>query len=253
MTSGPVLFDESAIDRLRSIGGMRLVHELIGIFLANAPQRIESARSGLAKGDIDLVHRSAHSLKSSAGNVGANAMADIASELEQRSSTKDVSALNDLVQRLSSAFEEVKPLLYAHKDAATRRRRIAVVEDNADNRLLVRAMLSDSYDVAEYETGPDALAGIRISIPSLVLLDVSLPGMDGVEVLARLRADNATKNLPVIALTAHAMTGDREKYINAGFDGYVAKPIVDEHVLLRSIDDLLADGPRNHAKHSDSK
>lgn len=253
MINGSGCFDERAIDRLRSIGGMRLVHELISIFLANAPQRIESARSGLSNGDIDVVHRSAHSLKSSAGNVGATAMAKIASELEQRSSKKDVAALNDLVQRLASAFEEVKPWLFARRDAATRRQCIAVVEDNADNRLLVRAMLSDSYDVTEYETGPDALTGIRLSVPSLVLLDVSLPGMDGVEVLARLRADDATRSIPVIALTAHAMAGDREKYIDAGFDGYVAKPIVDEHVLLRTIDGLLSDEPRNSARPSDPK
>ena len=117
--------------------------------------------------------------------------------------------------------------------------RIALVEDNPDNRLLVRAILADLYDIEEYESGPDALAGIRADRPALVLLDISLPGMDGTAVLAALRADPELKDLPVIALTAHAMAGDREKYLGLGFDAYVTKPIVDEQVLIDGIAQLL--------------
>lgn len=112
---------------------------------------------------------------------------------------------------------------------------IAVVEDNPDNRLLVQVMLEPTYQVEEYETGPAALAGIQKHVPDLVLLDVSLPEMDGTEVLRRIRADSCLQKLPVIALTANAMAGDREKYLAAGFDDYVAKPIVDEMVLLDAI------------------
>ena len=112
---------------------------------------------------------------------------------------------------------------------------IAVVEDNADNRLLLQAILGDSYDIDEYEAGAAALEGLARSRPDLVLLDISLPGMDGVEVLSRIRADERLRDLPVIALTAHVMAGDREKYLGAGFDDYIAKPIVDERVLLRAI------------------
>ena len=112
---------------------------------------------------------------------------------------------------------------------------IAVVEDNPDNRLLVQVMLESLYTITEYETGSDALTGLRQHKPDLVLLDISLPGMDGIEVLRQLRADAALRDLPVIALTANAMTGDREKYIAAGFDDYVAKPIVDEALLLAAI------------------
>jgi CheY-like chemotaxis protein len=112
---------------------------------------------------------------------------------------------------------------------------IAVVEDNPDNRLLVRVMLDPWYEIVEYETGFDALAGLRNQRPDLVLLDISLPEMDGTEVLRRIRADETLRDLPVIALTANAMAGDREKYIAAGFDDYVAKPIVDEAWLLEAI------------------
>jgi CheY-like chemotaxis protein len=117
---------------------------------------------------------------------------------------------------------------------------IAVVEDNADNRLLLQAILDGLYDLVEYENGTDALAGLAASLPDLVLLDISLPGMDGNEILARIRADRALQKLPVIALTAHAMSGDREKYLAAGFNDYITKPIVDETVLLSAIERWLA-------------
>jgi CheY-like chemotaxis protein len=114
-------------------------------------------------------------------------------------------------------------------------KKIAVVEDNPDNRLLVRVILDSFYEVAEYETGSSALEGLQRDLPDLVLLDVSLPEMDGTEVLRRIRADTRLRDLPVIALTAHAMATDREKFLAAGFDDYVSKPIVDENLLLDAI------------------
>ena len=116
---------------------------------------------------------------------------------------------------------------------------LAVVEDNADNRLLLQAILGDKYDLVEYESGVEALAGISGNRPDLVLLDISLPGMDGNEILRRIRGDIGLRGLPVIALTAHAMSGDREKFLAAGFDDYVTKPIVDESQLFSAIERLL--------------
>lgn len=121
-------------------------------------------------------------------------------------------------------------------------RRLAVVEDNPDNRLLVRAMLEDHYEIEEYSDGTAAVAGIVAAPPDLVLLDISLPGRDGTEVLEMLRMKHGLHHLPVIALTAHAMTGDRERYLAAGFDEYISKPIVDEDVLLGTIGRLLGTG-----------
>jgi CheY-like chemotaxis protein len=118
---------------------------------------------------------------------------------------------------------------------------IAVVEDNADNRLLLQALLADRFDLVEYDNGVDALAGLCASLPDLVLLDISLPGMDGNEILTRIRADPALAKLPVIALTAHAMSGDRERYLAAGFNDYITKPIVDESILLSAIARWLSD------------
>jgi CheY-like chemotaxis protein len=126
-------------------------------------------------------------------------------------------------------------------------RGIAIVEDDEDNRLLLRTLLDDEFDVREYATGPEALAGLtetehpdhdRAEV-ELVLLDISLPGMDGVRVLQAMRDDPRLASLPVIALTGHAMTGDRERLLEAGFDEYVPKPILDERLLLATIERLI--------------
>lgn len=114
-------------------------------------------------------------------------------------------------------------------------RTVAVVEDNPDNRLLMQAILEDHYRIVEYETGAEALSGFRDDRPDVVLLDISLPGMDGTEVLRKMRDDPELARIPVIAVTAHAMAGDRERYLAGGFDDYLTKPIVDESVLLDAI------------------
>lgn len=119
---------------------------------------------------------------------------------------------------------------------------IAVVEDNADNRLLLTAMLGDRYRIVEYDNGPDALEGLARSLPDLVLLDISLPGMDGNQILSEIRRDGRMRHLPVIALTAHAMAGDRERFLDAGFNDYITKPIVDETLLINAIDKWLSGG-----------
>lgn len=117
--------------------------------------------------------------------------------------------------------------------------RVAVVEDNPDNRLLVQALLEDRYELSEYGTGKEAVEGLPDDVPEVILLDISLPEMDGTEVLEWLRSQDGLKDVPVIALTAHAMAGDREKYLSLGFNEYVTKPIVDEDVLIDAIERCL--------------
>lgn len=116
---------------------------------------------------------------------------------------------------------------------------IAVVDDNQDNSLLIQLILEERYQVQVYDNGPDALNGFELQPPDLVLMDISLPGMDGIEILKRMRANEKLKDIPVIALTAHAMHGDLEKYILYGFNNYIPKPIVDESVLFKVIENLI--------------
>lgn len=118
-------------------------------------------------------------------------------------------------------------------------KKVAVVEDNPDNRLLVSVLLEDLYEVIEYEEGQSALTGMPSDKPDLVLLDISLPLMDGSEVLKRMKVDEYLRTLPVIALTAHAAASDRARFIAEGFDDYVTKPITDENALLDAISRLI--------------
>ena len=115
------------------------------------------------------------------------------------------------------------------------RHKIAVVEDNPDNRLLVQALLEEFYDISEFETGVDAVHGLRDDRPDIILLDISLPEMDGTEVLRWIRDQEEIAHVPVVALTAHAMSGDRERYLAEGFNDYLTKPIIDETILLETI------------------
>ncbi|HTQ58470.1 MAG TPA: ATP-binding protein [Bryobacteraceae bacterium] len=116
--------------------------------------------------------------------------------------------------------------------------RVAVVEDNGANRALFEAMLKSVYPISVYENGAEALEAFRRQPPDVVLLDIALPGMDGIEVLRRMRAELPLRNIPVIAVSAHAMTGDRERFLAAGFDQYLAKPVADRAVLLAAIEPL---------------
>jgi len=103
---------------------------------------------------------------------------------------------------------------------------VLVVEDNEKNMKLFRDVLqAKGYTAIEATTGEEAIELARTRGPALVLMDVQLPGIDGVEALARLRRDERTASIPVLALTAQAMHGDRERFLVAGFDGYLAKPI----------------------------
>jgi two-component system cell cycle response regulator DivK len=104
--------------------------------------------------------------------------------------------------------------------------RILIVEDNEKNMKLFRDVLqATGYSTLEATTGEEAVELSLSQAPALVLMDVQLPGIDGVEALERLRQNERTASIPVLALTAQAMSGDRERFLEAGFDGYLAKPV----------------------------
>jgi len=103
---------------------------------------------------------------------------------------------------------------------------VLIVEDNPRNLRLVRDVLAHAgFRTLEAGTAEDGLALAQAQPPDLVLMDIQLPGMDGVEALGRLRADPRTAGIPVVALTAFAMKDDRDRFGAAGFDAYVEKPV----------------------------
>ena len=116
---------------------------------------------------------------------------------------------------------------------------ILIVEDEPKNLKLLRDLLQRfGYEILE---APDGEQGVKITmekIPDLILMDIMMPKMDGLDATRIIKADNKTKHIPVIALTSYAMKGDREKTLEAGCDGYIAKPI-DIQEVLKTIEHFL--------------
>jgi len=115
---------------------------------------------------------------------------------------------------------------------------ILVVEDNADNMKLMKWLLEDEgYEFVCAVTGEEALARLQTSSFDAVLMDISLPGMDGMAVTRRLRQDPRFRDLPVVAVTAHAVKGEEEKILASGVSGIVTKPIEEDRFVqtLRSV------------------
>ena len=128
---------------------------------------------------------------------------------------------------------------------------ILIVEDNEKNRKLERDVLQfHGYQTVEAETGEEGVRLAQTSPPALVLMDIQLPGINGIEALGQLRADPRTRGIPVIAVTASAMTQDRQKIMAAGFAAYQSKPInVKEFVAAvpQTLDPAPSAGGRRRA------
>jgi two-component system cell cycle response regulator DivK len=117
---------------------------------------------------------------------------------------------------------------------------VLIVEDNDKNMKLARDVLqAKGYQTLEAVTGEEGVKLAKEKRPDLVLMDIQLPGIDGVEALARLRGDPRTADIPVMAVTAFAMKSDRERFLAAGFDGCLEKPI-DVRRLPETVAELLA-------------
>jgi two-component system cell cycle response regulator DivK len=113
-------------------------------------------------------------------------------------------------------------------------KRILVVEDQEDNRQIIRDMLSAlDYELAEAENGVEALAAVAKQKPDLILMDIQLPIMDGYEATRRIKADPATKGIPIIAVTSFALSGDEHKAREAGCDDFVPKPYSPRQLLAK--------------------
>ena len=120
---------------------------------------------------------------------------------------------------------------------------IYLVEDNQDNADLFTELLSEYFDIRWFNTGMNLLQFLGDNpseTPDLFVLDISLPEMDGVSLMKRIRSDYHYQEIPILALTAHAMADDRRRLIQAGFDWYVSKPILSEEELFHVVDGLMS-------------
>jgi len=117
--------------------------------------------------------------------------------------------------------------------------RILVVDDNPVNlRLLCDLLTYEGYEIQSAIDADTALIQIQTAKPDLILLDIGLPGMDGLTLARKLKSEDGTRDIRIVALTAYAMKGDRDKAIDAGCDGYISKPI-DTRMLTKQIMELL--------------
>ena len=117
---------------------------------------------------------------------------------------------------------------------------ILVVEDNEKNRKLVRDVLTfKGYTVVEADNGEDGVRLAKERVPKLILMDIQLPGIDGIEALRRIRADEMTRGIPIVAVTASAMDRDRQTIMAAGFDGYQSKPLNVKEFIM-AVETILA-------------
>lgn len=120
-------------------------------------------------------------------------------------------------------------------------KKVLVVEDNPANMELFMDLLAvGGYSCLTAATGEDALDIVARDVPALVLLDIQLPGMDGLSVVKELRARTETEGIKIVALTAYAMRGDKERFLKEGFDGYIAKPVTIKE-FLGAIETYLAE------------
>ena len=117
---------------------------------------------------------------------------------------------------------------------------VLVVEDDSKSRKLVRDLLTfKGYEIIEAETGEEGVRLAQERRPGLVLMDIRLPGIDGIQALGRLRAEVATREIPVMAMTASVMAGDRQRVLDAGFDAFQSKPIKIKD-FVTAVEQLLA-------------
>ncbi len=123
-----------------------------------------------------------------------------------------------------------------------KKRKILLVEDNYMNQVLVTEILTlNGYEIVDAKTGTEAIKAFNEERPDLVLMDLHLPGMDGVTATRIIKADSSSKGVPILALTASGMEGEEESIISKGFDGYVSKPI-EVQKLLDAITEGLKGG-----------
>ena len=236
MKSGQLRDD--VVAKLRTVGGDALVRRMLRLFLVTSSEAFRRIDNGLHRGALPVVATAAHHLFSSAAQLELSEVAEIAQRLEQGARAGDSTGLHDEVERLATALGSVAATLRGELEKLPKPARIAVVDDSEDVRVLLRLVLERQYDVSEYATAGSTLLGLQRFPVDLIIIDLTLPDMTGIDLLNFIRADARLCEVPAVALTAMTPEGDHT-LLNAGFDLHIPKPILDTDELLATIGHIL--------------
>lgn len=237
------MLDKTVTDRLRGLGGDALVRRMVRLFLVTSEEARLRIDAALANNHAHVAQAAAHHLFASAAQLRLGGIAELAERVENAARSGEIESAQSLAAELKGSLAdagvELRQFLAELPGAAS----VVVVDDSEDVRVLLHLILESQFDVTEYETGTTALAGIRRMPPDLIIIDVSLPDMSGVDLLRAIRADDALFNVPAVALTALAEP-EHTSFVETGFDLYIRKPVVDSEEFLRALDRVMKNRQR---------
>ena len=207
------------------------------------PLRIKDLKDAHKKQDIEEVRKINHLIKGTYGNLNLTLVYDISEKisLELKKENISLDSVLHYIEELEYLTHtlDYNELFNTYLQFKERKIKILIAEDAEETRDFLKALLETSLiEVTCVENGLEALNFLKIEKFDLVFLDISMPVMDGVQTVTTIKANDNFKNLPVVALTAHAIIGYKEKYLNCGFDAYITKPINDS-VLFSCLEKFI--------------
>lgn len=229
---------EAMVKSARDIGGDTLVRRLVRLFLVTADEGMQRIDMALEREALDVAQTAAHHLLASSAQLRLVRVAALAESLEAAARDGDLAGsrarADDLREALTHARSELNELLTSLPKAP----RVAVIDDSEDMRVLLRMVLESRFDVTDYPDATSAIRDMHRFPPDLMMIDLSLPDINGIEALKVIRADEALRNVPAVALTA-LNPPEGTSFEDQGFDLHVRKPIADTDALVQTLLQLI--------------
>ena len=230
--------DPRVIESMRDIGGDALLRRMLRVFLVTSTEAMQRIDAALSQGLGDRIQVAAHHLYASAAQLRLSDLADIAENLEKAARANDIPAAQGFAEALRRALTIARSALGLVLDALPKAPRVAVIEDSEDMRILLHLLLESHFDVTAYSNATSAIADLQRFPPDLMLIDVCLPDVNGIDVLQAVRSDPLLSAIPAVALTA-LTPPEGESYVDRGFDLHIPKPILDSDAMIQSLNALL--------------
>jgi CheY-like chemotaxis protein len=234
--------DPRVIESMREIGGDALLRRMLRVFLVTSSEAMQRIDAALSQGLSDRIQVAAHHLYASAAQLRLSDLADIAENLEKAARANDIPAAQGFAEALRRALTIARADLGLVLDALPKAPRVAVIEDSEDMRILLHLLLESHFDVTAYSNATSAIADLQRFPPDLMLIDVCLPDVNGIDVLQAVRSDPLLSGIPAVALTA-LTPPEGESYADRGFDLHIPKPILDSDAMIQSLNALLKSKP----------